>query len=61
MYKQENISSFTIICTNDGYMIEHQPQEDDMQYVHAPNGDNLFDTYQQAVIVLTQHLLKEII
>jgi len=29
-----------------------------MQSLHAPDGDNTFDDYGQAVIVLTQYLLK---
>ena len=61
MYKEEIISSFTIISTSNGYMVEYQTEEGDDQYVHAPNGDNTFDTYAQAVVVLTQHLLKEIL
>jgi hypothetical protein len=32
---------------------------DDAEYIHAPNGDNLFDTYAQACIVLANYLLKE--
>jgi hypothetical protein len=43
--------------TNDGYMVEYQ--DEDTDYIHAPDGDNLFDTYAQACAVLAHHLLKE--
>lgn len=61
MYKEETISSFTIICTNNGYMINRVNDDGDEQCLHAPNGDNTFDDYGHAVIVLTQHLLKELL
>jgi hypothetical protein len=61
MYKEEIVSSFTVISTSNGYMVEYQTEKGDDQYVHSPNGDNTFDTYAQAVVVLTQHLLKEIL
>lgn len=55
------VTSFTVIDTSNGYMIECLQEDGDTQYVHAPNGDNTFDTYAQAVVVLSQHLLKEIL
>ena len=58
---EQTISKFEIIETPDGYMINYMTEDGDMQYVHAPDGDNTFDNYLQAVVVLTQHLLKEII
>jgi hypothetical protein len=51
------VISYEIISTNDGYMVE--ALSDDAEYIHAPNGDNLFDTYAQACIVLANYLLKE--
>ena len=61
---EQTISKFEIIETPDGYMINHHCDMGEYfhdGYIHAPDGDNLFDTYHQAVIVLTQHLLKEIL
>jgi len=51
------VISYEILSTNDGYMVE--ALSDDAEYIHAPNGDNLFDTYAQACIVLANYLLKE--
>lgn len=61
MYKENIIRHYTILCTNDGYMVEVESEEGDTEYIHAPNGDNLFDTYAQASVVLAQYLLKEVI
>ena len=61
MYKEEVVRHYTIICTNDGYMVEVELDEGDTVYIHAPNGDNLFDTYAQASVVLAQYLLKEVL
>jgi len=51
------VITYTIMRTNDGYMVEYQ--DEDTDYIHAPDGDNLFDTYAQACAVLAHHLLKE--
>jgi hypothetical protein len=61
MYKEEIIKQFTIICTNNGYMIEEENEDGDNEYIHAPDGDNLFDTYAQASVVLAQYLLKAVL
>jgi len=61
MYKEEIMKQFTIICTNNGYMIEEENEDGDNEYIHAPNGDNLFDTYAQASVVLAQYLLKAVL
>jgi hypothetical protein len=42
-------------------MIEYENEDNDADYIHAPDGDNLFDTYAQASVVLAQHLLKEVV
>jgi len=55
---EETISKFEIIETSDGYMINYMTEDGDMQSLGAPDGDNTFDDYGQAVIVLTQYLLK---
>ena len=62
MIRHEHIvMTYTIISTNDGYMIEYLNEEGDTDYIHAPNGDNLFDSYVGASVVLAQHLLKEVL
>ena len=61
MYKEQIIKHFTIICTNDGYMVEQEEEDGGNEYIHAPNGDNLFDTYAQASVVLAQYLLKAVL
>jgi len=61
MYKEEIIKQFTIICTNNGYMIEEENEDGDNEYIHAPDGDNLFHTYAQASVVLAQYLLKAVL
>lgn len=55
------VITYTIISTNDGYMIEYENEDNDADYIHAPDGDNLFDTYAQASVVLANHLLKEVV
>jgi hypothetical protein len=55
------VITYTIISTNDGYMIEYENEDNDADYIHAPNGDNLFDSYVGASVVLAQHLLKEVL
>jgi hypothetical protein len=54
------VERYTIIHTNDGFMIEFDDGCDN-EYIHAPNGDNLFDTYHQASVVLSQYLLYNLI
>jgi len=61
MYKEQITKHFTIICTNDGYMVEQEEEDGFNEYIHAPNGDNLFDTYAQASVVLAQYLLKAVL
>ena len=39
MYKEEIIKHFTILCTSNGYMIEHEDDDGGYEYIHAPNGD----------------------
>jgi hypothetical protein len=56
-HRERIVISYEIISTKDGYMVE--ALSDDAEYIHAPNGDNLFDTYAQACIVLANYLLKE--
>jgi hypothetical protein len=58
---EQTISRFEIIETSDGYMINYMTDDGDMQSLHAPDGDNTFDNYSSAVVVLTQHLLRGII
>jgi len=54
------LSKYTIIETHNGYMVEWGDEDGQHDgYVSAPNGDNTFGSYTQAVIVLTQHLLRE--
>ena len=59
--REHIVITYTIISTNDGYMIEYENKEGDTDYIHAPDGDNLFDSYVVASAVLAQHLLKEIL
>ena len=61
MSDEKLIKRFSIICTNDGYMVEQEDEDDGNEYIHAPNGDNLFDTYAQASVVLAQYLLKAVL
>jgi hypothetical protein len=61
MSDEKLMKRFSIICTNDGYMVEQEDEDDGNEYIHAPNGDNLFDTYAQASVVLAQYLLKGVI
>ena len=42
-----------IIKTNDGYMV----QKDDGDYICDANGDNLFDTYEEAEDLMHTHLM----
>jgi hypothetical protein len=58
---EQTINTFEIIKTSNGYMINYMTENGDMQSLHAPDGDNTFDDYGQAVIVLTQYLLKELL
>ena len=59
---QENVMcKFEIISTSNGYMINRVNDDGDEQCLHAPNGDNTFDDYAQAVIALTQNLLRGLI
>jgi hypothetical protein len=44
---------YTIISTSQGFMID-----DGDGYVHAKNGDNTFDMYNDAQWVLAQHLVN---
>ena len=55
------VITYTIISTNDGYMIEYENEDNDTDYLHAFDGDNLFDTYARACVVLANHLLKEVL
>ena len=57
MYKEEIVKQYTILCTSNGYMVEHETEDGDNEYIHAPNGDNVFDTYTQASVVLAHYLL----
>ena len=61
MSDEKLIKRFSIICTNDGYMVEQEDKDEGNEYIHAPDGDNLFDTYAQASVVLAQYLLKGVI
>lgn len=61
MYKEEIIKHFTILCTPNGYMVEQEEEDGGNEYIHAPNGDNLFDTYAQASVVLAHYLLKAVL
>jgi hypothetical protein len=61
MYKEEILMHYTLICTSKGYMIEQEEEDGGTAYVHAPNGDNTFDTYAQASVVLAEHLLRRIL
>jgi hypothetical protein len=54
------VESFKIIHTNDGFMIEFDDGCDN-EYIHAPNGDNLFVTYHQTSVVLAQYLLRNLL
>jgi hypothetical protein len=47
--------TYEIQSTDNGFMI-HNNNEDD--YIHAPNGDNCFDRYSTALTVLANYLLK---
>jgi hypothetical protein len=58
MFDEKLIKRFSIISTMDGYMVEQEDDEAGNEYIHAPDGDNLFDTYAQASVVLAQYLLK---
>lgn len=60
MYKEEIIMKYTILCTSNGYMVEQEEEDGGTDYLHASNGDNLFDTYAQASVVLAQHLLRRV-
>jgi hypothetical protein len=55
------VITYTIISTNDGYMIEYENEDNDTDYLHAFDGDNLFDTYARACVVLANHLLREVL
>ena len=59
--KEYVVITYAIISTNDGYMIEYENEDNDTDYIHAPDGDNLFDTYAQACVVLANYLLKEVV
>ena len=59
--REHIVITYTIISTNDGYMIEYENEEGDTDYLHAFDGDNLFDTYARACVVLANHLLKEVL
>lgn len=61
MSDEKLIKRFSIICTNDGYMVEQEDEGEGNEYIHAPDGDNLFDTYAQASVVLAQYLLKAVL
>jgi hypothetical protein len=61
MYKEEILMHYTLICTSKGYMIEQEEEDGGTDYIHAPNGDNTFDTYAQASVVLAEHLLRRIL
>jgi hypothetical protein len=61
MSDEKLIKRFSIISTMDGYMVEQEDEDDGTEYIHAPDGDNLFDTYAQASVVLAQHLLKRVL
>lgn len=61
MYTEEILMHYTIINTSNGYMIEQEEEDGGSDYIHAPNGDNTFDTYAQASVVLAQHLLRRVL
>jgi hypothetical protein len=61
MYKEEIIMHYTIICTPNGYMIEQEEEEGGTDYIQAPDGDNTFDTYAKASVVLAHHLLRRVL
>ena len=46
------VDKFTIIKTSEGFMIEYMDE-----YIHAPDGDNTFDTCNKAWLVLVQYLV----
>jgi len=48
---------YAIVQTSNGFMV------DDGQngYIHTPNGDNCFDTYNEAQLALAQHLINNAI
>ena len=46
------VDKFTIIETSEGFMVEYMDE-----YIHAPDGDNTFDTWIQARLALAQYLI----
>jgi hypothetical protein len=56
----EFVQRFTIKKVEHGFMILFE-SEDNECYISAPDGDNLFDSYHQASIVLSQQLLYNLI
>ncbi len=60
MSKEQLVAEYSIIDTNNGFMV--RLFIDDLEdYVHAPNGDNTFDTYAKASCVLAEHLLRRVL
>lgn len=47
----------TVIKTNDGYMVEHLEGEETGDYVCDMDGNNLFDTYEEAHNLALTHLM----
>jgi hypothetical protein len=54
---KENEMKLTVIKTNDGYMVEHLEGDDLGGYLCDTNGDNLFDTYEEAEDLMHTHLM----
>lgn len=50
------VDKFTIIKTSEGFMIN-----DWDDYIHAPNGNNTFGTYNEAQLALAHHLVTNAI
>lgn len=60
-YTEKIMNHYTILMTPDGYMVETETDEGGTEYIHAPDGDNLFNTYKDALHVLANHLLRRAI
>ena len=56
-YIEKVMNHYTILMTPDGYMVETETDEGGTEYIHAPDGDNTFDDYKDAIYVLAHHLL----
>jgi hypothetical protein len=58
MSTEHIVKKFNILKTSMGYMVEQV--DGDAVYIDKENGDNCFDTYQEAVIVFIDYLKEEI-